>query len=174
MKKHHPSPKFKFLSIQSFAQKLPSLKYNFHLKKFSPFLTALLFLTIITSSFIMPPSVQAQAKPWTGVCVGEGVNSDVATLQGLECMLANIFLVFFAILGLAAFVMIVAGSIMILISGGSSKMVDQGKKTITFAIIGIVVSVSGFVLINLLSAFTGIDLLKFEVPRATETLPQDP
>lgn len=130
-----------------------------------------LVITLLVSLFIAAPHpAQAQAIPWSGVCVGTGKAADVATIQGFECMLANVFLVFFALIGLAAFIMIIVGAITILLSGGNSKGMETGKKTITFAIIGLVLALSGFIIINLLSAFTGVNLLQFEIPRATDTV----
>ncbi len=111
----------------------------------------------------------AQAREWTGVCVG-GEAGDVATLQGLECLLGNILSVFFAVIGLAAFVMVVMGAMRILLSGGDSKGMDTGKKTVTLAIIGIVVALSGFILVRLLSSFLGVDLMQFKIPRSNETI----
>lgn len=132
----------------------------------------LLHITLVgISVFALSASpAHAQAIPWSGACIGTGDAADVATIQGIECMLANIFLVFFALIGLAAFIMIVVGAITILVSGGNSKGMETGKKSITFAIIGIVVALSGFIIINLLSAFTGVNLLKLEVPRADDEI----
>ncbi len=107
----------------------------------------------------------AQSLEWTGVCVG-GEAGDVATIQGLECLLGNVLSVFFALIGLAAFVMVVIGAMRILLSGGDSKGMDTGKKTVTLAIIGIVVALSGFILVRLLSSFLGVDLMQFQIPRS--------
>lgn len=111
----------------------------------------------------------AQAREWSGVCVG-GEANDVATIQGIECLMGNVLSVFFAVIGLAAFIMVVIGATRILLSGGNSKNVDTGKKTITLAIIGIVVALAGFILVRVLSGFTGVDLLQFVIPRSNEDI----
>jgi heme/copper-type cytochrome/quinol oxidase subunit 2 len=97
-----------------------------------------------------------------------GAENDVATIQGFECLLANILTVFIALIGLAAFVMVVIAAFRYLLSGGNSKGTEQAKNTLTYAIIGIVVALSAFIILNLLTAFTGVDLTKFIIPRDTD------
>lgn len=136
-------------------------------------LAVLLFQASLATSF-------AQGRSWSDtVCVGvnsvdsdgrERIRDDVATIQGLECLIGNVLSVFFAVMGLAAFIMVVVGAMRILLSGGDHKGMDTGKKTITLAVIGIVVALSGFILVRLLSSFLGVDLLQFRIPRADQTI----
>ncbi|OGJ20839.1 MAG: hypothetical protein A3A82_00420 [Candidatus Pacebacteria bacterium RIFCSPLOWO2_01_FULL_47_12] len=113
--------------------------------------------------------VFAQTQPWDGACVG-GEKKDVATIQGFECLFANIFLVIIPIIGLAAFVMFLYASFRWLTSGGDTKHTGDAKKTMTYAVIGIVVALSAFIILNLISNFTGITTIKeFRIPRSSET-----
>ena len=111
----------------------------------------------------------AQTAPWSGVCVG-GADNDVATIQGLECLIANIFTVIITLIGLAAFVMLIVGSVRWLTSGGNSSHLDKAKNTMTYAIIGIVVALSAFIVINLIAGFTGIETIKeFRIPTSSDS-----
>jgi hypothetical protein len=136
------------------------------LKKATRFITFLLTLVII---LVTPSSpAHAQTKPWSGRCVGTAeYQSDlgtVATIQGLECLVANILSVFIAFIGLAGFVMLVIGSYHYLVSGNNSKGTETARNTLTYAVIGLVVALSSFIILNLISDFTGVDeLLKFEI-----------
>lgn len=111
----------------------------------------------------------AQTTTWRGVCVG-GEKNDVATIQGIECLVANIFTVIITLIGLAAFVMLIVGSVRWLMSGGNSSALDKAKSTMTYAIIGIVVALSAFIVLNLISGFTGVDTIQeFRIPTSDET-----
>ena len=138
---------------------------------------AFLFL-VLALPFTVPLQVSAQGTfEWTGACVGGSVSpggtdkQDVATIQGFECLIANVLTVFIALIGLAAFVMIIIASFRYMLSGGNTKGTEQARSTVTYAIVGIVVALSAFIILNVLSAFTGVDLTKFFIPRDDTTYP---
>lgn len=113
---------------------------------------------ILSALQIIKP-VQAQTKNWEQInqsCVVDGV----ATVQGIGCVLANVFSIFLTLLGLTGFVMIIVAAFNLMFSGGKSQEVEKSKNTITFAIIGIIMALSAFIILNLLSSFTGIDQIK--------------
>ena len=115
--------------------------------------------------------VFAQTAAWGGKCVGseKGRSDDVATIQGLECLFANVFLVIIPLIGLAAFVMFLVGSFRWLTSGGDTKHTGEAKQTMTYAVIGIVVALSAFIILNLIANFTGVETIKeFRIPRSNE------
>jgi len=53
--------------------------------------------------------------------------------------------------------MLIIGSFKLLTSGGDPKAVDAGKQTVTFAIIGLVVAVSAWLILSLVARFTGVE-----------------
>jgi len=119
--------------------------------------------TIITSLYSAHP-VYAQTTEWTNVCVG-GANEDVATIQGLECLIANVFTVIITLIGLAAFVMFIVGSVQWMLSGGNTEGTKKARDTLTYAVIGIVVALSAFIVLNLVAGFTGVESIKeFVIP----------
>ena len=125
-------------------------------------------------SLALATPVAAQTRPWSGVCVGSSLgygtvdeNADVATIQGVQCLLANVFTVAITIVGLAGFVMLIIGSFRYLLSGGNSKGTESARNTITFAVVGLVVSLSAFIIVNLIASFTGVELIKnFSIPNS--------
>jgi len=126
------------------------------------------FFTTATLFAVSAQPVFAQTPEWSGECVG-GADKDVATIQGLECLFANVFMVIIPLIGLAAFVMFLIGSFRWLTSGGDTKHTGQAKQTMTYAVIGIVVALSAFIILNLISNFTGIETIKeFRIPRSNE------
>jgi hypothetical protein len=108
----------------------------------------------------------AQTSAWSGVCVDTaGGNPDVATIQGLQCLLANVLAVFLTIVGIAAFLMLIVASFQILFSGGSSQTVEKAQKSVTFAVIGLIIALSAFIILNLVASFTGVNtILEFKIP----------
>jgi len=131
------------------------------LTKIAQLLTLVVFVLIV-----FPNQALAQTVEWSGVCVGQTENSNqVATIQGLECLIANVFTVFITVVGLAGFVMFVIGSFRWLLSGGNSKGTQSAKNTMTYAVIGLVVTLSAFIIINLIAEFTGVNAIKsFQIP----------
>jgi len=126
------------------------------------------FTTAFALFLISVQPVFAQTAAWGGKCV-DGEQDDVATIQGLECLFANVFLVIIPLIGLAAFVMFLVGAFRWLTSGGDTKHTGQAKQTMTFAVIGIVVALSAFIILNLIANFTGVEKIKeFRIPRSNE------
>lgn len=126
------------------------------------------FLTAIVTLLLTASPAHAQTDAWTGICVADATGfgkGDVATIQGLQCLIANVLSVAITVIGLAGFMMIIYGAFMYLISGGSSKHTDAARSTITYAIIGLVVALSSIIVLNLISAFTGIEnITSFVIP----------
>lgn len=118
---------------------------------------SLLFFTIPTPSF-------AQTQDWetlqgeldSGYCVMNGA----ATIQGIVCLIANVLSVALTAIGLAGFVMMIVGALTWLLSGGKSENIEKARKTMTFAIVGLIVALSSYIIINLISTFTGISVIE--------------
>lgn len=128
---------------------------------------------VVVWQLAFPHQAQAQTTAWAGVCVDtEGGNTDVATIQGFQCLLANVLSVALTLLGLVGFVMIVVASLRYLLSGGNSQNVEKSKQTISYAVIGIIVALSAFIILNLISEFTGVkSILKFSIPDSNTCWP---
>lgn len=89
----------------------------------------------------------------------------IATIQGLECLFQNVVTVVTALAGLAVFIMLLTGGLKYLTSGGDPKAQEQAKGTLTFAVLGLVVIIAAYLILNFLSVFTGIgNLTKFVIP----------
>ncbi|MCA9372592.1 hypothetical protein KC921_00670, partial [Candidatus Woesebacteria bacterium] len=126
------------------------------------FLLLGLLVSVLFFGFATP--AQAQTHAWSGVCLG-GPDRDVATIQGLECLIANVFTVTLTLIGLGGFVMFIVGAFKWLTAGSNSKNLDSAKKTFTFAVLGLVLALSAFIIINLIADFTGVSVIKtFRIP----------
>lgn len=108
-------------------------------------------------SFI--PQAQAQTKDW-GKISGGCVIGDVATIQGIGCLVANVLSVTLTIIGLAGFVMVIYAAFYMMLMGSNSQGAEKAKNTITMAVVGIIVALSSFIILNIISAFTGVSLVE--------------
>lgn len=157
--------------------------------KVSAFLSTRLLPVIVLSLYLLglPRQIQAQAvtSPWVEPCYvetevtrNEGTISEatstykVPTIQGMRCIVANLLSIGTSGVGLAGFVMFIVGSFTYLLSGGNNKGTENAKQTLTFAVVGIVVALSAFIILNVISAFTGVNrILQFEIPTSDSGLP---
>jgi hypothetical protein len=134
------------------------------------------FLGVLTlaAGFLIATSqpAQAQTRQWTAsgsICVS-GPNNDVATIGGVQCLVANLLGIAIPAIALGSFVMLLIGSFKYLLSGGNAKGADTARLTITFAVVGLVVALSGFIILNLLVRFTGVNEINtFRVPTFEST-----
>jgi len=123
-------------------------------------------LELFSNSVVLAqgPQPTTWAIPRCAIDMGSTIGL-VATIQGLECIFQNVLTVITVLAGLAVFIMLLIGGIKYLTSGGDQKAMEQAKNTMTFAILGLVLIIAAYLILNFLSVFTGISgLLKFTVP----------
>lgn len=126
----------------------------------------LIVASMLSALLTFTPQAFAQPAEWTeeAGCVASTDFGDVATIRGVECLVANVLSVATTFIGLASFVMLIMGAFLYLTSGGSSKGTEAGKQTITYAVIGLIVAVLAFFALILISDFTGVDtILQFNL-----------
>jgi type IV secretory pathway VirB2 component (pilin) len=87
-----------------------------------------------------------------------GVNG-VATLDCIFPIIANLITWAIGLAGTVALFMIIFAGYQLLFSGGDSKTVDGARKTLTFAIIGLVLVFLSFLIISVIGSFTGVACL---------------
>lgn len=106
-------------------------------------------------------SVAYAAQPW-GNCLQDG---DVATIQCLVPLFRNIVVAVMQLVGVGLFIMIIIGGFTMIMSGGNPKQLEQAKGTLTYAILGVVLIVLAYLIIQLISTITGVpNLNRFEIP----------
>lgn len=107
---------------------------------------------------LSPTQIYAQGEEWSGLgskvlytCTYDGA----ATIQGIECLVGNVLRVAISLIGIFVLVMLVFGAYQFLTSGGDPKGVAAGKATITYAIIGLILAISAWFILNLIATATG-------------------
>ena len=106
----------------------------------------------------------AYAAVWTSNCMCD----EVATIQGFECIFANIaqIIVYFA--GLVFFIMLIRGGFSHLTSGGDPKKIAKATSILSHSIIGLIGVILAFLIITFFTTFTGIEVGKFGLPGTTK------
>lgn len=82
--------------------------------------------------------------------------SQVATIQGFECIMQRVLNIAVSFIGLASFIMFIVGAFLFLTSGGSPKGAEAGRNTMTYAIIGIVIALLAAFILRFVAGFTGV------------------
>ncbi len=84
----------------------------------------------------------------------------VATLNCLPNLFANIIFWLLAFSGTAALFFVIFSGIRIITSGGDAKQLDEARKSLTFAVLGLILILVSFLIINLVSTVTGVECIK--------------
>lgn len=88
-----------------------------------------------------------------------GGNVDVNTAPPLSCIfivIQNVVNAAMALAAAVAVIFIIYASFQYVTSAGDKEKVDNARKRITFAIIGLLVIFFAFAIVNLISTFTGV------------------
>lgn len=85
---------------------------------------------------------------------------NVATLNCIPAVFQNIVYAAFIFAGIAALIFIIISGIKFLTSGGDPKQVEGARNTMTYAIIGLVVILLSFAILNFISDITGVQCIK--------------
>ena len=95
-------------------------------------------------------------------CTAEGmVNPDtsVVTLACISPILTNLLFWLFALVGIAAVILVIYAGVRFILSGGDAKQIEGARKIITYALIGLAVVLLSFVVLNLISVITGVSCI---------------
>ncbi|OGM09776.1 hypothetical protein A2W13_01180 [Candidatus Woesebacteria bacterium RBG_16_36_11] len=101
----------------------------------------------------------AQVRPPEGGEVVDGV----LTIQSVEYLFNNIVAVALSIAGIVLFILLIMGGFKFITAGGEPAKVEGARKTLTSAIIGLVVIVLSFLILRIIQTITGVDTTVFRI-----------
>jgi hypothetical protein len=102
----------------------------------------------------------AQGRPFTGFT---GSLSDVPSIQEFELVFTNIVSILLGVGGIVLFLLLLSGGLKYIMAGGDPKAIDGAKKTITYAIAGMVVLAMAFLILRLIEQITGAPVTRFTI-----------
>jgi hypothetical protein len=82
---------------------------------------------------------------------------DVAQISNLRDLFSNVVSVLVALAGVVLFVLIVMAGLKFITSGGDPKAVEGAKKTLTYAVGGLVVILLSYLVLLLIERVTGLN-----------------
>ena len=83
-----------------------------------------------------------------------------ATFNCIPGLFKNIIDWLLVFAGTAAVFFVIFSGIRIITSGGEAKQLDEARKGLAFAVLGLIIILVSFVIINLVSTFTGVECIK--------------
>ena len=112
-------------------------------------------MTVAAAGILSPVSVQA-----AGVFQGCTSNPDAAvcqasstdTSQQAQSMVGTVINIILFIVGIIAVIMIIIGGIRYVLSNGDASGIQSAKNTILYAVIGLVIAMLAFAIVNFLVA----------------------
>lgn len=107
--------------------------------------TAFFTLLMAASVFLLTSPVLAAVQDGANSAKGDEQPSILFGNSGVFSEITNVLLF---VIGAVAVIMIVIGGLRYVISGGDAKQVDAAKNTILYAIIGIIVAILAYAIIN--------------------------
>ncbi|OGH24221.1 MAG: hypothetical protein A3B47_04260 [Candidatus Levybacteria bacterium RIFCSPLOWO2_01_FULL_39_24] len=101
-------------------------------------------------------------KEWDDLvnsCV-QGGESEVATLDCIPAVFANLLSALLVFAGLTALIMFIIGGFRFMNARGDPKRIEGARNSFVFGIIGLAIVIFSFLLINLISTVTNVPCIK--------------
>lgn len=116
-------------------------------KNLRQFLTATALMVVGLTALSFAPAAFGQAPITTEDCTGvlQSLTGCEGSIRTLALRIVNFFLLF---LGLVAVIMIIYGGILYVTAAGQQDKVDTAKNVILYAIVGIVIIMLSFAIVN--------------------------
>jgi len=92
-----------------------------------------------------------------------GTSSTPASLFQLQDIFGNLVSAALALAGIVLFVMLLSGGLKFITSGGDPKAVDGAKKTITYAVGGLLLILFSYLILLFIKNITGVDVTQFKI-----------
>ncbi len=113
-------------------------------------ITAALVLATLLGLSALPIATTYAVNPADQV--GQGVNTAGGEGQQLKPQIANVINVLLFVVGAVAVIMIVLGGLRYVLSNGDSSQITAAKNTVLYSVIGLVVALLGYAIVNFVVA----------------------
>lgn len=114
----------------------------------------------IKSLFVFLPLLLNFLFPKQASAANLDIPARLSDLEGVYSKLVTAILGFVAI---ALLIMLITGGFKIMTAGGDPKAMEGARKTITMAIVGLIVILFGYLILALIYKFTGVNVTIFRI-----------
>jgi len=90
---------------------------------------------------------------------------DVPTIYGIEGIVTSILHIIVPVVGVVLLLMLIVGGFQYITSGGEVEQTTKARKTLTSALLGLLVVLGAWLIIKLIEEFTGLNLHEFTIPK---------
>ena len=98
--------------------------------------------------------------------IGAGGQFSALNTITITTIISALIVIILVIAALVFLFMLILGGIKYITSGGDKGATEAARSQITAALIGLVIVFAAWAIINLVSAFFGIDILQLNIPNA--------
>jgi len=91
-------------------------------------------------------------------------SGDVAQFRDLEVVFYRVVRVATYVAGIAVFLMLIAGGFQYITAGDDPKAAEKASKTLTYAVIGLVVVLAAWFILRAIESITGFSVTIFDMP----------
>ncbi|HTK03147.1 MAG TPA: hypothetical protein VL401_00010 [Alphaproteobacteria bacterium] len=91
------------------------------------------------------------------------MNDGIAKISDLEGIFKNVVSAALGFAGIVLFILLLSGGFKYITSGGDPKATEGAQKTITYAIIGLVLILVSYLILVLIQRITGVNITEFKV-----------
>lgn len=88
-----------------------------------------------------------------------------AAISDIVKILENIISLLAPAAGIAFFIMFLWGGFQFVTSGGDPKAAGAARSTLTYAVIGVILVVASWLILQLIKSFTGVDVTTVKIPK---------
>jgi len=107
------------------------------------------FLLVAVSAFALIPVSNVGAAALDGVCANNGDSAVCANKDdSSDSFVGAIVNTLLFVVGFVSVIMIIIGGLLYITSAGNSASVTKAKNTLTFAIVGVIVSFLAYAIVN--------------------------
>ena len=136
------------------------------MKKFLEIALPILILGVVLAGVLVPEASALTLRDGADAARCDGCPSDLFGPTGAFKQITNTILY---IVGIVAVIMLIIGGIRYVVSGGDSKKVTDAKNTVLYAIIGLVIAVFAYAIVNfVISSLPNSSGETVTVPGATD------
>lgn len=124
---------------------------------------AILFLSVLSYLFLVFPVFAQGITPLRDSgclakdAAGNVIAGNVASLDCIPVIVGNVVFWLLLLAGIAALILVIISGFKFVTSGGDPKQAEGARKTLTYAIIGLVVVLFSFAIISFIEEVTGLD-----------------
>ena len=137
------------------------------MRKFLKVVLSMLVLGVVLVGVLVPEASALTLRDGAEAARCDGCPSDLFGPTGAFKQITNMILY---IVGIVAVIMLIIGGIRYVVSGGDSKKVTDAKNTVLYAIIGLVIAVFAYAIVNfVISSLPNSSGETVKVPGTTDT-----